>query len=98
MARGVPFIYHNPHGERVPTFEESSGAFQITRTVDELVAAIAEAEGWTMDYRERSRKFFSDQVDMDGERLAEQRAATVIESLLSEEHSLAGENEHPPTP
>ncbi len=22
MARGIPFVYHNPHGERVPTFAE----------------------------------------------------------------------------
>ena len=32
MARGVPFIYHNPHGELVPTFQSPDGAFRITTT------------------------------------------------------------------
>jgi hypothetical protein len=83
MARGVPFVYHNPHGEQVPTFENPDGAFRVTRSVDELAAAIEEARDWTGNYRERSHSFFAAQVDMDEDRRSEQRAADVIESLLT---------------
>ncbi len=39
MARGVPFVYHNPHNEAVPTFKQPQGAFEVTATADELAAA-----------------------------------------------------------
>ncbi len=83
MARGVPFVYHNPHGEQVPTFAHPDGAFRITTSVDALAAAIEEARGWTGDYRERSGVFFSAEVDIDDEQLSEQRTADVIEPLIA---------------
>jgi len=30
MARGVPFVYHNPHGEKVATFADGGSAFRTT--------------------------------------------------------------------
>jgi len=83
MARGVPFVYHNPHGEQVPTFEHPDGAFRITTSVDDLAVAIEEALSWTGDYRERSEAFFSAEIDIDYERRSEQRTADVIESLIA---------------
>ncbi len=32
MARGVPFVYHNPHGEKVSTFAHGGDAFRTTAT------------------------------------------------------------------
>lgn len=82
MARGIPFVYHNPHDERVSTFAHGGDAFRTTTTVDELAAAITEARGWRGDYRNRCSVFFTRQVDIDPEVPAEERAADVIYGLL----------------
>jgi glycosyl transferase family 2 len=78
MARGVPFVYHNPHGERVPTFAEPCGAFLVSRSADELAAALPTALSWRAGYRDRAEKFFRRQVDIDERRPSEVRAADVI--------------------
>ena len=83
MARGVPFVYHNPHGERVPTFKQPEGAFRITTSIAELADALVEAEGWQHDYRERAAAFFLRQVDVDPGRPSEVRAAEAIVERLS---------------
>ncbi len=77
IARGVPFVYHNPHGERFPTFQQPDGAFPVTRDADELAAAARELIAWT-DYRTIAREFFLRQVDVDPGRTPAQRAADVI--------------------
>lgn len=83
MARGVPFVYHNPHHEQVPTFKDPLDGFLITSTSEELAAAITVALGWRDDYRDRSEKFFRRQVDIDPGRPSEVRAADVICDHLS---------------
>ena len=83
MARGVPFVYHNPHGERVPTFAEPHGAFLISRSAEELAAALRTALTWRTNYRERAEKFFRRQVDIDDSRPSEVRAADVIIEVLT---------------
>lgn len=82
MARGVPFIYHNPHGERVPTFQEPDGAFPISHTLDELEEALEVVNRWRDGYRERCAPFFRAQVDVDPDRSAEERTAEVILQAL----------------
>jgi hypothetical protein len=82
MARGIPFVYHNPHGERVSTFAHGGDAFRKTASSDELAAAIDEARGWRADYRERSQVFFARQIDINPEVTSEDRAADVISALL----------------
>jgi len=82
MARGVPFVYHNPHGEKVSTFGHGGDAFRRTTTIDELETALDEARGWRGDYRERSAAFFSRQIDVNPEVSSEDRAADVIYGLL----------------
>jgi GT2 family glycosyltransferase len=81
MARGVPFVYHNPHGERVPTFHEPDGAFEITTTSLELAGAIKLSNSWQRSYRERCADFFLAQIDVDGNRSSTQRTADIIEQL-----------------
>jgi glycosyltransferase involved in cell wall biosynthesis len=78
MARGVPFVYHNPHGERVKTFAEPDGTFLVSRSADELAAALPEALSWREGYRDRAEKFFRRQVDIEERRPSEVRAADVI--------------------
>lgn len=82
MARGIPFVYHNPHGETVSTFAHGGDAFRTTVDTPQLVAALDEARGWRDDYRTRSAHFFSRQVDINPEVSAEDRAADVIQGLL----------------
>lgn len=82
MARGVPFIYHNPHRELVSTFKTPDGAFRETTTPTDLESAIVEAQEWRIDYRERAHDFFSSQVDIDDHQRSEQRTADVVEALL----------------
>ena len=82
MARGVPFVYHNPHGETVSTFAHGGDAFRKTTTTNELAAAIDEARTWRNDYRDRSATFFSRQVDINPEVVSEERAADMILGLL----------------
>jgi hypothetical protein len=81
MARGVPFVYHNPHGERLVTFAEPSGAFRVCSSEDDLVEAVAEAISWRASYRHRCASFFSRQIDIDPGRSAAERAADVIVKL-----------------
>ena len=46
MARGMEFIYFNPHGERVPTFAEPAGAFASAVGIDELGDALRRGIGF----------------------------------------------------
>jgi hypothetical protein len=78
MARGVPVVYHNPHGERVPTFTRPDGAFLVSTTADELADAMGTALTWRDGYRERAEAFFRGQVDVCEQRPSELRAADVI--------------------
>jgi len=82
MARGVPFIYHNPHGECVPLFADSKGAFTTSVDIDSLATAIEEARDWRDDYRSRAAEFFTAQVDIDPARDSATRGALVIERFL----------------
>jgi len=83
MARGVPVVYYNPHGERVTTFNNPEGAFVLVTDYDGLPAAIAEAQTQRGDYRDRSHDFFSRQISIDAERSSAQRAADVITSVIN---------------
>ncbi len=78
MARGVPFVYHNPHGERVPTFHDAAGAFETSVDTTGLAAGIRAVREWDGRYRERCAPFFLRQVDVDPARSAAQRGAAAI--------------------
>jgi hypothetical protein len=82
MACGVPFVYFNPHGERVPTFQGDTDAFVRAATEKDLVSAIRSALGWRGGYRTRARDFFLRQVDIAEGATPAERAADVIMSRL----------------
>jgi hypothetical protein len=77
MALGVPVIYLNTHGEKVPTFQDPQGAF-LKVTEPGLTGPLTEALSWRGSYRERSDAFFRRQVDVDPDRSSEARAADAI--------------------
>ncbi|MEM1334487.1 MAG: glycosyltransferase family A protein [Actinomycetota bacterium] len=84
MAWGVPFVYHNPHGELVPTFTRPDGAFAITSDTDQLARALEAGLTPANQDRARWRDFFAQQVDIDPEQPSEERAAEVIVSVIRE--------------
>ena len=83
MARGVPFIYHNPHGELVQTFANPDGAFDTTTTPAGLAQAIRDAASVRGDNRSRSKRFFLEQVDIDDSRRSETRTTSVLLDIIS---------------
>lgn len=82
MARGVPFVYHNPHGESASAFQYPNGAFEVARSAEDLADALATSLLWVESYRERCAEFFLRQVDVEIGRPSEVRAADVIERNL----------------
>jgi hypothetical protein len=83
MARGVPFVYHNPHKEKVGAFADPGGAFEISHDSRSLAVALAEASKWNSDYRNRAEAFLRRQVDIHPDRPSAVRAADVIDSLIA---------------
>jgi hypothetical protein len=81
MARGVPLIYFNPHGERVPTFSDPQGAFMLV-TDHDLLPALEQARSWFGGYRDLAHDFFLRQVDVQVGQSSEARAAAAIISAL----------------
>jgi hypothetical protein len=82
MARGVPFIYHNPHREAVKTFADPMGAYDVSTTAEELAAAIRALDLIEHDPRTRCASFFSHHVDVDRARPSEIRAVEAIVEQL----------------
>lgn len=83
MARGLPFVYHNPHGETVKTFSDPMGGFEVTTSATELASVLSGTDDGISDYRSRCERFFLHHVDVDPKRRSEQRAAGTIEQRVA---------------
>jgi GT2 family glycosyltransferase len=81
MALGVPAVYLNSHGEKVPTFQDPQGAF-VKVTGTDLRAGLAEALSWRGEYRARAEEFFRRQVDVVPGYSSEERSADVIVDMI----------------
>jgi hypothetical protein len=81
MARGVPFVYHNPHGETVKTFAEPIGAFEITGDTAGLRDAVQGASEPGDKTRALSESFFTNLVDVDGHQRSEARSADAVSGM-----------------
>ncbi len=81
MARGVPFVYHNPHSEQVPTFKNPEGAFEVTDSARTLARGLRNAASES-DYRSRCESFFRAQIDIDGDLSSEERTFAVLADSL----------------
>jgi hypothetical protein len=79
LVRGVGLVYHNPHGELVPTFSEPEGAFEVTRSGDDLVAAIRRQPIDPAINRERAVPFLARHLRLEeGPEPAELAAETIL--------------------
>lgn len=79
LGRGVPFVYFNPHGERVPNFTDPRGAFAAAASPDTLRQALAtalDADGASV--RDQAWTFLAAQIDVREDAASEERAAEVI--------------------
>ena len=82
MARGVPFIYHNPHEESVPAFKNPLGAFPTSFNASGLETALGSIAQPRDTVRIQVEEFFSLQIDIDPKRRSEVRAVdSILESL-----------------
>lgn len=82
MARGVPFVYHNPHDELVPAFKNPMGAFPLTTGASELTEALGDVGQRRDEVRSQVEAFFNKQVAIDpGSRSETRSVDVVIESL-----------------
>lgn len=81
LVRGVPLVYHNPHGERVPTFQEPNGAFTTTCSVSDLADALRRTPPDGARVRTDAGPFLRRHLVLDGPSPAE-TVATVIERAL----------------
>jgi hypothetical protein len=82
MARGVPFIYHNPHGEAVRTFADPLGAFEVTTSAEGLAEALGGLGPDPAAHRARVAPFFGRHVDIDRNTTSERRGAEAIAVAL----------------
>ena len=82
LVRGVEFVYHNPHGEREPTFAQSQGAFVTTATTGELAAALSGPVQSADETRASAQSFLSHHLRLDPGPAPAVLAADVIESAL----------------
>jgi len=83
IARGVPFIYHNPHGESVETFANPLDAFAISDSVRTLGEAIGSKPETGSGARAAVEQFFAVHCDIRPDAYSEHRAATEVSRLLS---------------
>ena len=81
IARGIRFIYHNPHGEGMPAFADAAGAFPTTSTAEELTVALLSSTA-SEEIRQVTKVFFSRQVDIQDEAPPSERSADAIEAAL----------------
>ena len=75
MAMGVPFIYHNPHGEMVKTFLKPHRSFATTDKPTKLRTAIIDLISERLTFDRRSSSFFTEFVSIESEQTSGERAA-----------------------
>ncbi|MGA9598218.1 MAG: hypothetical protein WBV06_18835, partial [Acidimicrobiia bacterium] len=83
MARGVPFIYHNPHGETVKTFNAGSDAYPITSDSPSLASAVTGLPPSGQATRDRGSEWFEAFVSMSGTTTSEARGSAEIREHLA---------------
>lgn len=82
LVRGVEFVYHNPHGERVPTFAESAGAFTSTDSAATLAASLCEPARPRAAVRAGAEEFLHHHLRLaDGPEPAELAADVIANSI-----------------
>ncbi len=78
MAMGVPFIYHNPHGEMVKTFLKPHRSFATTDKPTKLRTAIIDLISERLTFDRRSSSFLTEFVSIESEQTSGERAAVRV--------------------
>lgn len=81
MAIGTPFVYFNPHGERVETFAEPEGAYESAHDKESLNTALTVAVEGLGTFRSRSERFFRDQIDITEEPAPARTVRAILDVL-----------------
>jgi hypothetical protein len=84
MARGVPFIYHNPHEEKVRTFADPMGGFVVTTDTPSMSYQLMEADLPGKGQREKIAGFFRRHVETLPSPASETRSAEVLLATLGQ--------------
>lgn len=77
IAYGTPFVYFNPHLEKVPTFVAPDPAFDHVHTAEELQQALLLATANRAAYRLLAEPYFRAQIDMTDTPSAQRAAAAI---------------------
>lgn len=81
LALGVDVVYHNPHGERVPTFTSPMDAYVITTTADELRTALERPVPPPAVVRAAATPFLEHHLVLDSPPPAERASAHLLTML-----------------
>lgn len=79
IAYGTPFVYYNPHHEKVPTFASASVAFDHVHSSEDLRTALQRSIDGRAGYRERAEEYFRRQIDISEVSSAARAAAVIAE-------------------
>lgn len=82
MARGVPFVYHNPHEEEVTLFAEPDGNFDTSKDPHELAYQLQSQTAVGTEARCRASEFFLSVVSVDANLSSEARTAEIVTQHL----------------
>jgi hypothetical protein len=82
IAYGTPFVYFNPHHEKVPTFATPSPAFEHVHSGDDLREALRRCIDDRTGYRTRAESYFRAQIEM-AETPSAARTASAIAAVLA---------------
>ncbi len=83
MARGVPFIYHNPHGETVKTFNMGIDAYPITSDSAGLRSALTLQPPSGQPTRDRVSKWLEAMISINETAASEARGSAEIREHLA---------------
>jgi len=81
MAIGTPFVYFNPHGERVSTFSDPKGGYESALDQESLNTALTVAVEGLGTFRARSEPFFRDQIDITEEPAPARTVRAILDVL-----------------
>jgi hypothetical protein len=82
LVRGVAMTYHNPHGEKVPTFANPQGAFSLSSSIDELAKALREPPPSREEVRKQAEEFLHHHLHLERAESPAERAAKQIAAAL----------------
>lgn len=82
MAMGVPFVYHNPHGETVKTFADAHGAFGTSDSTRSLVLRIGSAMNADQSRHIRNGAWWDRHVSIEEGNSSETRTVAAVADWL----------------